>query len=195
MLQGCDASNPINSTPTNTAELDALPNLTLHGMDLIDKAKAAVEDACPGIVSCADVISLATRDNVITAGGEYYAVSTGRRDSRVSLASSANLPGPSFSVASAASAFEDHGLNITDMVTLRGAHTMGVVHCEFYSCLYNFRGTGRQDPSMAPSLVESLRSVCPKAASTGLGSTVALDQGTEFVFDKSSLTTPQRVEL
>jgi len=66
MLQGCDASNPINSTPTKTAELDALPNLTLPGMDLIDKAKAAVEDACPGIVSCADVISLATRDAVVT---------------------------------------------------------------------------------------------------------------------------------
>jgi peroxidase len=66
MLQGCDASNPINSTTTNTAELDALPNLTLHGMDLIDKAKAAVEDACPGIVSCADVISLAIRDAVVT---------------------------------------------------------------------------------------------------------------------------------
>jgi len=49
MLQGCDASNPINSTPTNTAELDALPNLTLHGMDLIDKAKAAMEDASPAL--------------------------------------------------------------------------------------------------------------------------------------------------
>ncbi len=106
------------------------------------------------------------------------------------------LPPPPLPGFSAASAFEDHGLNITDMVTLLGAHTMGVVHCEFfYDHLYNFSGTGRQDPSMAPSLVESLRSVYPKVASMGLGSIVALDQGTEFVFDKSSLTTPQRVEL
>jgi peroxidase len=66
ILQGCDASNLIKSTPTNTAELDALPNLTLHGMDLIDTAKAAVEEACPGIVCCADIISLATRDAVVT---------------------------------------------------------------------------------------------------------------------------------
>ncbi len=66
MLQGCDASNLIKSTPSNAAELDALPNLTLHGMDLIDTAKAAVEEACPGIVSCADIISLATRDAVVT---------------------------------------------------------------------------------------------------------------------------------
>jgi peroxidase len=65
-VQGCDASNLIKSTPTNTAELDALPNLTLHGMDLIDTAKAVVEEACPGIVSCADIISLATRDAVVT---------------------------------------------------------------------------------------------------------------------------------
>ncbi|KAH9565658.1 hypothetical protein CY35_04G088000 [Sphagnum magellanicum] len=184
-VQGCDASNLIKSTPTNAAELDALPNLTLHGMDLIDTAKAAVEEACPGIVSCADIISLATRDAVVTAGGEYYAVPTGRRDSRVSLASSVNLPGPGFSVASAASAFQGRGLNITDMVTLLGAHTMGVAHCEFfYNRLYNFSGTGRQDPSMAPSLVESLKSICPEA-SAGLGNTIALDQGSEFVFDKS----------
>jgi peroxidase len=66
MLQGCDASNLIKSTPTNTAELDALPNLTLHGMDLINTAKAAVEEACPSIISCADIISLATRDAVVT---------------------------------------------------------------------------------------------------------------------------------
>ncbi|KAH9565659.1 hypothetical protein CY35_04G088100 [Sphagnum magellanicum] len=184
-VQGCDASNLIKSTPTNTAELDALPNLTLHGMDLIETAKAAVEEACPGIVSCADIISLATRDAVVTAGGEYYAVPTGRRDSRVSLASSVNLPGPGFSVASAASAFQGRGLNITDMVTLLGAHTTGVAHCEFFSNrLYNFSGTGRNDPSMAPSLVESLKSVCPQA-STGLGHTTALDQGTEFDFDNS----------
>jgi len=119
------------------------------------------------------------------AGGEYYAVPTGRRDSRVSLASSVNLPGPGFNMASAASAFQGRGLNITDMVTLLGAHTMGVAHCEFfYNLLYNFSGTGRQDPSMAPSLVESLKSICPEA-SAGQGNTIALDQGSEFVFDKS----------
>lgn len=60
--QGCDASLLINSTPKNSAEKDAGANLTVRGYDLIDAAKAAVEKACPGKVSCADIIALATRD-------------------------------------------------------------------------------------------------------------------------------------
>jgi peroxidase len=72
LLQGCDASNLIVSTPTNKAELDALPNLTLHGMDLIETAKAAVEEACPGIVSCADIIALATRDVVVIVRTSFH---------------------------------------------------------------------------------------------------------------------------
>ncbi|CAK9879428.1 unnamed protein product [Sphagnum jensenii] len=190
-VQGCDASNLIKSTATNKAELDAVPNLTLHGMDLIDTAKAAVEEACPGVVSCADIIALATRDAVVIAGGETYAVPTGRRDSRVSLASSVNLPGPGFSVASAAAAFRGRGLDITDMVTLLGAHTVGGAHCEFfYNRLYNFNGTdGLQDPSMAESLATSLKAACPMKSVTSrhpvAKTTVAIDQGTEFVFDTS----------
>jgi peroxidase len=67
-VQGCDASILIQSTPRNLAELDAGPNLTIHGLDLIDTAKAALEKACPGIVSCADIIALATRDAVVMVG-------------------------------------------------------------------------------------------------------------------------------
>ncbi len=67
-MQGCDASILIHSTPRNQAELDAGPNLTIHGLDLIDTAKAALEKACPGVVSCADIIALATRDAVVLVG-------------------------------------------------------------------------------------------------------------------------------
>lgn len=128
---------------------------------------------------------------LLQAGGETYAVPTGRRDSRVSLASSVNLPGPGFSVASAAAAFRGRGLDITDMVTLLGAHTVGGAHCEFfYNRLYNFNGTdGLQDPSMAESLAASLKAACPMKSVTSRylvdKTTVAMDQGTEFVFDKS----------
>jgi peroxidase len=66
VVQGCDASILIKSTARNMAEMDVAPNrLTLHGMDLIDTAKDAVEKACPGIVSCADILALATRDSVV----------------------------------------------------------------------------------------------------------------------------------
>lgn len=62
--QGCDASLLIKSKPGNQAEKDAGANLTVHGYDVIDSAKAAVEKLCPGKVSCADIIALSTRDVV-----------------------------------------------------------------------------------------------------------------------------------
>lgn len=65
-VQGCDGSILLNSTGTGgqQAEKDAAPNLTLRGFDLIDRVKTAVEEACPGVVSCADVLALAARDAV-----------------------------------------------------------------------------------------------------------------------------------
>ena len=63
-MQGCDGSILLNSTGAGAAEKDAPPNLTLRGCDLIDRVKALVEEACPGVVSCADVLALAARDAV-----------------------------------------------------------------------------------------------------------------------------------
>ncbi len=60
MRQGCDASVLIDSP----SEKDAIPNQTLHGFDVIDTAKAQVEEVCPGIVSCADIVALAAETSV-----------------------------------------------------------------------------------------------------------------------------------
>ena len=54
----------LDSKPGHEAEKEALPNLTIRGFDLIDDIKSALEAACPGIVSCADILVLATRDSV-----------------------------------------------------------------------------------------------------------------------------------
>ena len=64
--QGCDASIMIAS-PNNDAEKDAPDNLSLagDGFDTVIKAKQAVEQACPGKVSCADILAIAARDVVV----------------------------------------------------------------------------------------------------------------------------------
>lgn len=161
-VRGCDASVLIDSTEDNIAEKDAVPNLTLRGFDLIDETKALLESRCKGIVSCADILALATRDAVAMSGGPEYPVPTGRRDGLVSKIDDVNVPGPTFSIDAALSAFESVGLNLTDLATLLGAHTIGFAHCGFFNDrVYDFQDSGMADPSMDPTLVTSMKKVCP----------------------------------
>ncbi|MCO5559455.1 hypothetical protein L7F22_013055 [Adiantum nelumboides] len=190
-VNGCDASLLIESTPGNTAEKEAGPNLTVGDFDLIDTIKTQLEAACPGIVSCADIVAVATRDSVALAGGPSYAVKTGRFDGKRSVSSDANiLPSPASTVDQARGAFASQGLSLNDMVTLLGAHTTGFAHCGFFSDrLFDFRGTGSPDPTMNPALVTRLRGVCPDPASGSASDpSVALDQGTRDSFDTSYYT-------
>nr|DAD39630.1 TPA_asm: hypothetical protein HUJ06_013953 [Nelumbo nucifera] len=161
---GCDASVLLNSTPNNVAEKDAVPNLTLDGADIIDKVKDEVEKACPGVVSCADIIALAARDSVAFQFKKpMWEVLTGRRDGTVSLASEAvaNLPQPSSDFATLRSNFAKKGLTLHDLVVLSGAHTFGHGHCDAFSKrLYNFTGKGDVDPSLDPTYAAFLKTQC-----------------------------------
>lgn len=180
-LQGCDASILIDSTKQKESEKDAQPNHTVRGYELIDAIKEAVEAACPSMVSCADIITLATRDAVALAGGPNYTVPTGRRDGLVSNIEHVKLPGPTFTVSEAFQVFKAKGLNFADMVTLLGAHTVGVAHCSFFEDrVSNFQGTGSPDPTMDSNLAANLSKIC---GASNTDPAVFLDQSTGFVFD------------
>ncbi|GMP98226.1 hypothetical protein CsSME_00046194 [Camellia sinensis var. sinensis] len=184
-VKGCDASILIDSTQTTQSEKDAFPNQSVRGFDLIDEAKSNLEAVCPGTVSCADIITLATRDSVALAGGPNYTVPTGRRDGLVSDLNLVNLPGPSLSVSQALQFFTAKKLTLNDMVTLLGAHTVGVAHCGFFQDrLSNFQGSGKPDPTMDPTLVSKLFKLCgTQSRPLSQDPTTFLDQNTSFIFD------------
>ncbi|CAA0376180.1 unnamed protein product [Arabidopsis thaliana] len=181
-VQGCDGSVLIKG---KSAEQAALPNLGLRGLEVIDDAKARLEAVCPGVVSCADILALAARDSVDLSDGPSWRVPTGRKDGRLSLATEAsNLPSPLDSVAVQKQKFQAKGLDTHDLVTLLGAHTIGQTDCLFFRYrLYNFTVTGNSDPTISPSFLTQLKTLCPP---NGDGSKrVALDIGSPSKFDES----------
>ncbi|KNA05252.1 hypothetical protein SOVF_192140, partial [Spinacia oleracea] len=181
-VRGCDASILIDSTANNQAEKDAPPNLTVREYTLIDQIKTMLEAACPETVSCADIVTLATRDAVSLSGGQRYNVPTGRRDGLVSSASEVNLPGPTSTVSQSQQAFNGRGLTLNDMVVLLGGHTIGVTHCSFFQHrLSNFQGSGSPDTSMDEELVTTLKGTCGSVPNTD--PTTFLDQNTSFALD------------
>ncbi|WCJ28591.1 Peroxidase superfamily protein [Euphorbia peplus] len=183
-VQGCDASVLINGPGT---ERTALPNTLLRGFDVIEDAKAQIELVCPDIVSCADILALAARDSVVLTSGLTWAVPTGRKDGRISLATEAdaNLPKFTDSIESQMDKFADLGLDTIDLVTLVGGHTLGTTACQFFMYrLYNFTTTGNgADSSIDPAFVPQLQALCPQ---DGDGSRrIALDTGSSSTFDGS----------
>ncbi|KAK3016531.1 hypothetical protein RJ639_006578 [Escallonia herrerae] len=165
LVGGCDASVLISSTPFNKAERDADINLSLpgDGFDVVVRAKTALELACPGVVSCADILAVAARNLVSMMGGPYYTVKLGRRDGLVSQASrvEGNLPRPTMPMAQIIKIFTSRGFTVQEMVALSGAHTIGFSHCkEFSSNLYNYSKNVQTDPSYNPRFAAGLRNAC-----------------------------------
>ncbi|KAH7285479.1 hypothetical protein KP509_33G030100 [Ceratopteris richardii] len=184
-VQGCDASILLDDTSTMQGEKSAFPNVnSLRGFDVVDVIKASVEQSCPGVVSCADILALAARDAVFLSGGPSWNVLLGRRDSLTasySLANS-NLPAPSEDVDSLISKFQAQGLSVSDLVTLSGAHTIGQSRCvNFRDRLYNDDGSGQADPTLSATYLVQLQTVCP--SSGGDDNLAPLDVTTPTRFD------------
>ncbi|WJX29663.1 peroxidase [Trifolium repens] len=181
---GCDASILIDSTENRKSEKDARPNQTLRGFDLIDDIKSTLEQECPETVSCADIITMATREAIALANGPRYHVLTGRRDGLVSNALNVTIPGTSLNVSQALKKFTSKGLTLEDMVTLIGAHTIGFSKCKFFqNRLSSFR-SGRIDPTMDPNLNAYLVEKCGSIFNPAENHTsVFLDEETPFDFD------------
>ncbi|KAH9291787.1 hypothetical protein KI387_043034, partial [Taxus chinensis] len=179
---GCDASILIASTGNNRAEKDDPDNLSLpgDGFDTVIKAKQAVEAVCPNIVSCADILALATRDVVGLTGGPSYSVELGRRDGLISMASRVpgNLPEAGFNLDQLNTLFTSKGLSQIDMIALSGAHTLGVSHCNQFS---NRIYSNPVDPTLDPSYVTQLQQMCPMDVDPSI--VINLDPTTPTTFD------------
>ncbi|KAK9670286.1 hypothetical protein RND81_13G191500 [Saponaria officinalis] len=190
MVNGCDASVLIASTPNNKAERDHPDNLSLAGdaFDTVIKAKAAIDKvpSCRNRVSCADILTIATRDVVDLAGGNFYEVELGRRDGLVSTAASVDgkLPKTSYNLSQLTSIFASHGLSPADMIALSAAHTVGFSHCnKFANRLYNFSPKYDTDPTLDPTYAAILKQKCPKNVDPRMA--VDMDPRTPTLFDNN----------
>ncbi|KAF6997554.1 hypothetical protein CFC21_013763 [Triticum aestivum] len=148
-VQGCDASLLLDTFDGMETEKDATPNKgSARGYNVVDAAKAALEAACPGVVSCADILAIAAEISVELSGGPGWGVLLGRLDGFTSnFQEAGNLPGPFDGLPLLKQKFVNLGLDNTDLVALSGAHTFGRVQCQFVTdrCPRNGVGSSLND--------------------------------------------------
>ncbi|XP_010921101.1 peroxidase 4 [Elaeis guineensis] len=181
-VNGCDGSLLLDDTSSFTGEKTANANRnSVRGFDVIDKIKTAVEEACPGVVSCADILAVAARDSVVILGGPNWDVKLGRRDARTASLSAANnnIPPPTSSLSNLISKFSAQGLSTDEMVALAGAHTIGQARCtSFRAHIYN-------DTDINSSFAKTRQANCPSTSGNGDNNLAPLDLQTPTVFDNN----------
>ncbi|XP_027346108.1 peroxidase P7-like [Abrus precatorius] len=179
-VNGCDGSILLDDTATFTGEKNAAPNQnSARGFDVIDTIKTNVESACSGVVSCADILALATRDGVALLGGPSWAVPLGRRDARTASQSAANsqIPSPFSDLPTLISMFAAKGLSAREMTVLSGGHTIGQAQCQFFRTrIYN-------ETNIDSNFATTRKANCP--ASGGNFNLAPLDARTPTRFDNN----------
>ncbi|KAJ1295835.1 hypothetical protein BS78_01G253500 [Paspalum vaginatum] len=188
-VQGCDGSLLLDSLPGMPSEKTSAPNNgSARGFNVVDAAKAALEAACPGVVSCADILAMAAEISVELSGGPSWCVLLGRLDSKTSdFNGSLDLPAPTDNLTVLQQKFNALNLDDVDLVALSGGHTFGRVQCQFITDrLYNFSGTNMPDPTLDSAYRAFLTQRCPRNGNpTALNN---LDPTTPDTFDNHYYT-------
>ena len=130
-VQSCDASLLLDSTRKSVSEKEMDRSFGLRNFRYLDSIKEAVERECPGVVSCADILVLSARDGIMSLGGPFIPLKTGRRDGRKSRADllETYLPDHNDSISSVLSRFQAIGIDTAGVVALLGSHSVGRTHC------------------------------------------------------------------
>ncbi|KAL4586487.1 hypothetical protein LXL04_011123 [Taraxacum kok-saghyz] len=179
-VQGCDASILLNDPITT--ERTTFSNVGVGGYEVIDAVKTAVENICPGVVSCADILAVAARDATVAVGGPSWSVGLGRRDSTAAFPDQANsdLPRGDQDLQSLISDFEAKGLTERDMVALSGAHTIGQSRCAAFRARIHGNGS-----AIEANFATTRRRSCPFSRGEGDQIMAPLDLVTPNSFDNN----------
>lgn len=150
---------------------------------MIQEAKRQLESACPGTVSCADILAFAARDasNILSSGAINYGVPSGRRDGLTSAASDASqsLPPPFAQLDRLTELFAAKGFTQDELVTLSGAHSVGRAHCASFSQRIHPNVSDTMDQEYGAGLQQQ----CPADAGDDGVAPVDQDQGTPAELD------------
>ncbi|THG19331.1 hypothetical protein TEA_009023 [Camellia sinensis var. sinensis] len=179
-VNGCDGSILLGNTSSFKGEKTTGPNYkSVRGYNVIDYIKSKVEAACPGVVSCADIVIITARDSTVILGGPTWDVKLGRRDSKTASFSLANDSAlPAFTFTLKIHTFKRVGLSTKDMVALSGSYIIGQPRfVVFQDHIYH-------DTNINSSFAKRRQENCP---STGYGGTnfAPLDYQSPKMFDNN----------
>ncbi|XP_021723173.1 cationic peroxidase 1-like [Chenopodium quinoa] len=177
---GCDGSILLDDTPKTPGEKSSLINVnSTWGYEVIDRIKARLEKACPGIVSCADILAAAAKDSIVTLGGPTWPLPLGRRDSTEPHKALTDTLGALFNANLQAliMAFKQQGYTTEEFVALTGSHTIGRARC------LTFRKHIYDDKNINPAFAKAMQAHCPKVGNDS--ERMPIDSTTPYVFDNA----------
>jgi peroxidase len=120
----------------------------------------------------------------VQSGGPFFPVELGRLDGMRSSASNVagKLPQPNNTLSELVAIFKSNGLNMSDMVALSAAHSVGLAHCsKFSDRLYRYNPPSQPtDPTLNEKYAAFLKGKCPDG---GPDMMVLMDQATPALFD------------